>query len=1288
MSIGKTVKKTIYGILLVSFFLVCFMQSVSFATGDVTGFITAASGGAGISGLYVNAYDAVTGAYIKASPASAATTGAYTISGLTPGNYKIMCRGTQTSGNFSAQYYPNTGDIGSATPVTVTEGGTAPGINFSLVPGGAAVTGTITAASGGAGLSGLLVYAYDAATNAYIKDGSASAVTTGLYTIWGLTPGTYAIKFRGNTTYAQQYYNNTFGWNWATPVTVVVGAPTTNINFSLVTGGNISGTISAGSSPVSGVYVYAYDAATGIGSYGSSSVSALDGSYTISGLLPGSYKVRFNGNATYGQQYYNNAGNTAANTNEATWVTVTAGVTTASVNLGLVPGANISGTITRASDGQPVQGVSVSILDAVTGAGGFSGSSTTGADGTYTIYGLPSGSYKLRTNPNNTGLATQWYSNAPNQNSATPLTVTAGIPTAGINFSLGTGGNISGTITRASDGQPVPGVNVHTNDFTTNSYVTTGSMTAADGSYTIYGLAPGNYRPRVNAGNTGLTSQYYLNANYYTSTPVAVTSGLTTTNINFNVPAGASISGIVTRASDGQPIADLLVRAYSTAANGGVDWNLAGTTQYDGSYTITGLPAGTYKVAIDPIGSQYATQFYPGASNHDMAELLTVTTGNTPNINFSLGIGGKISGTIRDAVSHLTLPGLWVSIYHARTGENVSLRAQTDANGQYTTAGLPPGYYRIYVSGTGDYISTNYNNAFLSSAATPVAVTVGNTTTNKDIDLTSGAGTITGYVRDAGSQPVAGMIVAALNHLEQVKSTTTAYDGSYSIAGLPPDNAYTVLIEPSNKDYATVYYPDAHTQETAALISIAAGQTRSGIDFTVYAGGSVSGVVTSSPGGQPLSGMRVKALDPTTGNAVVNSVNTQYDGSYTLTGLPAGTYKIRVNASTVDRDNQYVAQYYDNVVQRDLATSVSVTAGQTTTGINFSLPLGGKISGVVRSAANGDPVSSLIVQAYDPSTGSMVAAGATTIYDGSYVLTGLPAGSYAVRVTARGIDYATMYYNGVTDIAFATPVSVTVGNTHGGIDFNLLSAGIKNDFNSDNKPDILWRNPTTGDNYVWFMNGTTFTSSALLFNVASPWEIVGTADFNADNKPDILWRNPTTGDNYVWFMDGTTFTGSSLLFNVPAPWEIVGANDFNSDNKPDILWRNPTTGDNYVWFMDGTNFTGSALLFTVPAPWEIVGTADFNADNKPDILWRNPTTGDNYVWFMDGTNFASSALLFNVASPWEIVGTNDFNADNKPDILWRNPTTGDNYVWFMNGTTFTSSALLFNVASPWEIVGR
>jgi len=28
-------------------------------------------------------------------------------------------------------------------------------------------------------------------------------------------------------------------------------------------------------------------------------------------------------------------------------------------------------------------------------------------------------------------------------------------------------------------------------------------------------------------------------------------------------------------------------------------------------------------------------------------------------------------------------------------------------------------------------------------------------------------------------------------------------------------------------------------------------------------------------------------------------------------------------------------------------------------------------------------------------------------------------------------------------------------------------------------------------------------------------------DFNGDGRADILWRNSSTGENYVWLMNGT-----------------------------------------------------------------------------------------------------------------------------------------------------------------------
>ncbi len=166
-------------------------------------------------------------------------------------------------------------------------------------------------------------------------------------------------------------------------------------------------------------------------------------------------------------------------------------------------------------------------------------------------------------------------------------------------------------------------------------------------------------------------------------------------------------------------------------------------------------------------------------------------------------------------------------------------------------------------------------------------------------------------------------------------------------------------------------------------------------------------------------------------------------------------------------------------------------------------------------------------------------------------------------------------------------------------------------------------------------------------------------DFSADGKPDLLWRNTTTGTNVVWYMNGKDFAGWDYLIAVnDQAWTIVGTGDFNGDGKPDILWRNTTSGENVVWYMNGKDFAGwDYLLPTVSdQTWTIVGTGDFNGDGKPDILWRNTTSGENVVWYMNGKDFAGWDYLLPTVSDqtWTIVGTGDFNGDGKPDILWRN----------------------------------
>src|SRR5438445_13551547 len=56
-------------------------------------------------------------------------------------------------------------------------------------------------------------------------------------------------------------------------------------------------------------------------------------------------------------------------------------------------------------------------------------------------------------------------------------------------------------------------------------------------------------------------------------------------------------------------------------------------------------------------------------------------------------------------------------------------------------------------------------------------------------------------------------------------------------------------------------------------------------------------------------------------------------------------------------------------------------------------------------------------------------------------------------------------------------------------------------------------------------------------------KIVDVDDFNGDGKADILWRYSSTGENYVYLMNGTTITGEGYLTQADLNWQVQNASE-------------------------------------------------------------------------------------------------------------------------------------------------
>lgn len=161
--------------------------------------------------------------------------------------------------------------------------------------------------------------------------------------------------------------------------------------------------------------------------------------------------------------------------------------------------------------------------------------------------------------------------------------------------------------------------------------------------------------------------------------------------------------------------------------------------------------------------------------------------------------------------------------------------------------------------------------------------------------------------------------------------------------------------------------------------------------------------------------------------------------------------------------------------------------------------------------------------------------------------------------------------------------------------------------------DIQWRNRKTGAVEIWLLDKTRFSQSVTLGTVGLDWDIKGVGDFNgtsserggANRSADLLWRNDQTGENALWFLNGTQLDRAVYLPSKGLDWQIISTADRNHDGSLDLLWHNPKTGENTGWSLNQGSFTREESLQTTELNWQPLGTLLRN-DSVTEAVSTNP----------------------------------------------------------------------------------
>ena len=523
-----------------------------------------------------------------------------------------------------------------------------------------------------------------------------------------------------------------------------------------------------------------------------------------------------------------------------------------------IPQGLISGRVVAADDGRPIKRARV--FASATEVPGGRGVLTDDSGG-FAFIELPAGRYTI--SASKPGFVSLSYGQRRPFQPGTPLQLADGQQMKGVDFQLPRGSVIGGRVLD-QDGDVMPGVTIRALRYVylqgNRRLTAEGSAQTDDrGEYRIWGLPPGSYFvnavPRVRSGPVAVSASGLVGGvsarpdsnpvnyapSYYpgvdsmqNAKPVNVGLEQQSLDINFDLAmvSVSRVAGLVTH-PDGTPVAagDVTLSADTSEPSGNrIGVNFGSTIQWDGAFSVNGVPPGRYILRARGDDSD-VPQF--------ASARLTLDGHGIDDMVLMLSEGATIGGAIRFLPGATPPPDPTDFRITAPPADQDPPRSQTstrpDETGRFVITGVPVGahYLRPGRNPRG-WMLKSVTEGGHDITDIPLELRSGESVGDILMTFTDRLNEIDGTVSTDLGAPIPELTVLAFPtdsafwhpQSRQIMTARPDQSGNYRIRGLPSGEYFLVTIDPGEEgEWFDPAYLDRHVP-TAARLTLGDGETK------------------------------------------------------------------------------------------------------------------------------------------------------------------------------------------------------------------------------------------------------------------------------------------------------------------------------------------------------------------------------------------------------------------------------------------------------------------------------